>query len=109
LIGCIQFLLKIVGFEILGVLFVPLCAFPPVPLPFALRICAGHLAIFQPGIGHKPPSANPAGSFLITTCSSHLSLSFVSGSENDFNAFQKKEHISSIFEIRCEKYGRVTN
>ena len=50
----------IVGSKILRVIFVPFFTLPSVPFSLALRIPAGHLTLFDLGVGHKPTPAYPA-------------------------------------------------
>jgi len=61
--GCLQFLLQIIGLEVIGVVFVPLGTLPPVPFPFALSVRTSPLAIFESWMRHKPAATDPARAF----------------------------------------------
>jgi hypothetical protein len=58
-----QFAMQRVGFEVIGIVPVPLPAFSPVPLAHACRITAGLLAIFQPRVWRKPTLADTTWPF----------------------------------------------
>jgi len=59
----IQFLLQVVGPEILRVLPVPLCAFFPVPFLPAMRIPARPLTLTDSWVRDEPAATNAARTF----------------------------------------------
>jgi len=64
--GRLQFLLQIVGLEVIGVVFVPLGTLPSVPFPFAMSVRTSLLAIFESRVRYKPSATDPARAFLPT-------------------------------------------
>jgi hypothetical protein len=75
--GRLQFLLQIVGLEVIGIVFVPLGALPSVPFPFALSVSTSLLAIFEPWVRYKPAATDPARAFLPTQVLLHGSLPLI--------------------------------
>ena len=60
----LQFLLQIIGLEVIGIVFVPLGTLPSVPFPFALSVSTSLLAIFEPWVRCKPTATDPTRAFL---------------------------------------------
>ena len=75
--GRLQFLLQIVGLEVIGIVFVPLGALPPVPFPLAMSVSTSLLAIFEPRVRYKPTATDPARAFLPTLVLLHGSLPLI--------------------------------
>ena len=73
----LQFLLQIIGLEVIGIVFVPLGALPSVPFPFAVSVSTSFLAIFEPRVRYKPAPTDPARAFLPTPVLLHGSLPMI--------------------------------
>jgi hypothetical protein len=75
--GRLQFLLQIVGLEVIGIVFVPLGTLLSVPFPFAVSGSTSLLAIFEPRVRYKPTATDPARAFLPTLVLLHGSLPLI--------------------------------
>jgi len=74
--------LQIVGFEVIGVVFVPLGTLPSVPFLFARSVSTGLLAIFESWMRRKPAATDPAWAFLPSPVLLHGSVPLIPLREN---------------------------
>ena len=84
--GGVEFLLKIIGLEIIRVFLIPFFTFLSMLFPFATSIPAGLLTTLEPGVGGKPTATNPARTLFVIIHLMHRFPSWIFIKGNDLKS-----------------------